>query len=255
MMLHLHAACGCSMGNVRKNNEDNFYFNGRGLEMKNEGMRGSSVGKYQLDKECCFAVFDGMGGEEYGEVASFFAMSALKEKMNELKDIVVAPREFLEETCEKMNSAVCDESNRLCSGRMGSTATMLFFVPDEVYVCNLGDSRAYRIRDNELMQISKDHVEKLPDEVVGKRKARLTQHLGVSPENMRLEPYIAKGSLHKGDIYLICSDGLTDMLSNVEIVSCLKKFGSVRRCVVRLIAQALKNGGKDNVTAIVIKVV
>lgn len=254
MLFQLHAACGCHTGRIRSGNEDNFYFNGRHLGQENNGMEGTAAAKYLLTGECCFGVFDGMGGVEFGEVASYTAVKTLKEKMALLNEHLASPRPFLEEAIRDMNLAVCAESQRLASGRMGSTAAMLMFVPDEVYVCGLGDSRVYRLRDSQLMQLSRDDVERFPPDMEVKRKPRLTQYLGVFPEDLILEPYIAKGELQKDDIYLICSDGLTDMLTNLEIYNCLKSHASVRKAAEHLISEALKNGGRDNVTVIVIKV-
>lgn len=254
MILQLHAACGSNIGKIRSNNEDNFYFNGRCLALNNQGTLGSTSNKFLLTNECCFGVFDGMGGVEYGEVASFLASEILKNKMQELEKLVISPRHFLADTCTSMNLSICQKSDMLSSGRMGTTAAILMFVPDEVYVCNLGDSRVYRLRENEFMQISRDHVEVFPPDMKTKRKPRLTQYLGIYPDEMLIEPYIAKGDLQKEDIYLICSDGLTDMLTNLEIYNCLKSHISVRKAVDHLLSDALKKGGKDNITVIVVRV-
>lgn len=254
MVFQLHAACGCNIGKIRSNNEDNFYFNGRHLTLDNQGMLGSTANKYLLTNECCFGVFDGMGGVEYGEVASFLAAEMLKEKMMGLENTVISPRRFLGDVCDSMNLSICQKSDELSSGRMGTTAAMLLFIPDEVYVCNLGDSRVYRLRENEFMQISKDHIEVFPPDMRVNRKPRLTQYLGIYPDEMLIEPYIAKGDVQKEDVYLICSDGLTDMLTNLEIYNCLKSHISVRKAVDHLISDAIKKGGKDNVTVIAIRV-
>lgn len=254
MILELNAACGSSKGYIRENNEDNFYFNGRGLALSNGGMAGTTAAKFSLTGECCFGVFDGMGGEEYGEVAAFAAVQTLKEKMAALAEYVASPRPFLEDACAAMNLAVCREAEKLGAGQIGTTAAVLMFIPDEVYVCNIGDSRIYRLRGNQLMQLSRDHVQRLPSDTQLSGKPLLTQCLGMDPAELRLEPYIAKGSLRKEDIYLICSDGLTDMLSNLEIFNCLRECGGVRQAAEQLLREALKKGGRDNITVIVIKV-
>ena len=135
---------------------------------------------------------------------------------------------------------------------MGSTIAMLMFFGDQPYVCNLGDSRIYRFRDDELMQISEDHLEPVPPG--SGRKPRLVQHLGIFEEEMRLEPYIAKGALKRGDVFLLCSDGLTDMVSPAEICLILKETRSEKRAVERLIELALEHGGRDNTTVIVCRI-
>lgn len=254
MILELNAACGCSRGKIRGNNEDNFYFNGRGMAPGSEGLAGTASAKFSLTGECCFGVFDGMGGGEWGETASFVAVQILKEKMQELLTYVSSPRPFLEAVCHTMNRAVCAEAEARNAGTMGTTAAMLMFIPDEVYVCNIGDSRVYRLRGNQLMQISRDHVERRPADMPRADKPRLTQYVGVDTQQLRLEPYIAKGDLRREDIYLICSDGLTDMMTNLDIFNCLRENGNVRQASEALIRNAIKNGGKDNITVIVIKV-
>ena len=254
MMFQLSAACGCSVGKVRKNNEDNFSLNGRSLAANNSGLKVAVTAKYLLDTEKCFAVFDGMGGEEAGEIASFTAAQTLKKSLSALQEYVQSPSAFLKQACEGMNLAVCQEMDKLPFGRMGTTAAMLYFTTDEVYSCNLGDSRIYRLRDQEFMQLSTDDSEHQPDHLLHK-KAPLTQFLGVYPDELRLVPHIAKGNLQRDDIYLICSDGLTDMLTNIEICTCLKQHASMKQGVEHLIGEALNKGGKDNVTVLLIKVI
>lgn len=248
----IEAACGCNIGRVRKNNEDNFYFSGRMLPCDNNGLRMVYTQKINSDEMPLFAVFDGMGGEEAGEVASFQAANVTDKCAEQLKKYLIPPREFLEDMCAKMNRAVCEESQKLAFGRMGSTVASMLFVNDTAYVCNLGDSRVYRLRDNELMQLSEDHTELLPPNVT--RKPRLTQHLGIFEDELRLEPHIAKGGIKKDDRYLLCSDGLTDMLSNAEICAILKDHQSVRQATAKLIDLALGHGGKDNITVILCRV-
>ena len=252
MMFQLSAACGCNIGSVRRNNEDNFYFDGRSLPEENTGLTGFIVKKTNLEKEVLFGVFDGMGGEEFGEKASFAVTEIAKEKMDRCTRYAIGPRAFLSQVCAEMNQAVCRRQQELYVTRMGTTASMLLFVPDEVYACNLGDSRIYRLRDSEFSQISVDDTERIPANV--HRKAGLTQFLGVPEDELLLEPHILKCELKRGDIFLICSDGLTDMVSNLDICMILRQHISVKQCVAHLIAQALRNGGRDNTTVIVIKI-
>ena len=252
MLFQLSAACGCNIGRVRFNNEDNFFFDGKSLTEENAGLSGYVVKKVYLEKEILFGVFDGMGGEEFGEKASFAAAECAGKTMDRCRRFAVGPRSLLLQLCAEANRSICRKRDELLVNRMGTTAAMLLFVPDEVYVCNLGDSRIYRLRDNELLQVSVDDTEKLPEGV--SRKAGLTQFLGIPEDELSLEPHIVKSELKRGDIYLICSDGLTDMLTNVEICMILREHISIRQCAQHLIAGALKNGGKDNVTAIIIRV-
>ena len=248
----IEAACGCNVGKIRQNNEDNFYFSGRIMPQVNMGLRMVYAQKMNIDDMPLFAVFDGMGGEASGEVASFVSAETMVKGAEQMKKYLLSPKPFLEQLCADMNRAVCEESSKLKFGRMGSTVASILFWGDMAYACNIGDSRIYRLRDNELLQISVDHVESLPPN--SKHKAGLMQFLGMPEDEIRLEPSISKGELKKDDKFLICSDGITDMLSNIEICAIMKERQSVKRIAEALIEQALKNGGKDNITAIVCKV-
>lgn len=252
MALHIDAACFCHMGKVRKNNEDNFFFDDRCLEAVNNGLKHPVTMSRSLRRELCIAVFDGMGGENYGELASFAAAESMKSMSRKLMDYFIPEREFLTGMCMKINNAVVAKKQEMCTEHMGTTMALLYFSHGYVYVCNLGDSRAYRLRDGEFLQITEDHVEKR-DEKLG-RKAPLTQHLGIDPEEMIIEPHIAKGELRRGDIYLICSDGLTDMLTNLEIDDILSRSYDMEECARSLVDSALEKGGRDNVTVIVCRV-
>ena len=255
MTYRIEAAAGCNKGRIRSNNEDNLFFAGKTLEQENEGLRRAVGQRFSTDSEVCFCVFDGMGGEESGEVASYTAARAMKEIFEESRDYLSSPKKTLERICMRMNEAVCNTAESLEYVRMGSTMVSLLFVMDEVYMCNIGDSRAFRLRDNEWLQLSQDHTERLPANMDEKKhKPRLTQHLGISPDELTLEPYIAKGDLRRGDQYLLCSDGLTDMLTNVEICALIKEERNTKKCVERLINLALEHGGRDNVTAILCRV-
>lgn len=251
MGFHIEAACGCKMGKIRKNNEDNFFFDGKCLEQDNEGLRNIACFDGRLKYGTSVAVFDGMGGENYGEVASFCAARAMQQTTRKLEDFFVQERKYLEKLAFALNDAVVVAEKELQTNRMGTTMVMLYFASRYVYMCNVGDSRAYRMRAGEFLQISEDHVEKRPD----RKKTPLTQHLGIDPEEMQIEPYIAKGELKKGDTYLICSDGLTDMLTNFEISDIILQCDEAAVCVEKLIDAALEHGGRDNITVIVCKIV
>ena len=152
----------------------------------------------------------------------------------------------------QINNAVIAKRKEFCTEHMGSTMVALCFSNHYVYACNLGDSRAYRLRNGELLQLSKDHVEK--NMTPQGKKAPLTQHLGIDPEEYMIEPHIAKGELKRDDQYLLCSDGLTDMLTNLEIDQIMSEAFSAEECVQNLVDAALEKGGKDNVTAIVCRI-
>ena len=248
----IEAACGCDKGKIRRNNEDNFYFDGKCLELENNGLKNPAYLDTHVKRGLCFAVFDGMGGENYGEIAAFAAAQQMQQTERSLGDFLIPEKKYLNRLSVSINEAVLQAKRVQCTDRMGTTMVALYFSGRYAYVCNVGDSRAYRLRDGEFLQISEDHIEHRPGRE--NRKAPLTQHLGIDPEDMLIEPYIAKGELKKGDTYLLCSDGLTDMLNNLEISCLLHDYPNVDECASRLIQAALEKGGRDNITVIVCRI-
>lgn len=244
--MKIFTACGCNNGRIRKNNEDNFYFDGKSLPCVHNGTSKVLSTKFKTDKMQFLAVFDGMGGEESGEVASFTAAQTAGEFLK--SKVCDNPENVLNELCDKMNMAVWTESKKLDFGSMGTTVASLLFYKDEVFCCNVGDSPVYRFRDGKLEKISLDHVEKLPAN--SRHKPRLIQYLGMPADEIRLEPYVATSESQKGDCYLICSDGITDMLTDEEIVNIITENKKVKKITEKLIDAAIEKGGRDNITAI-----
>lgn len=197
------------------------------------------------------AVFDGMGGESCGEMAAFLAAEACGEHFKTAKDgIRNDPEEFLNEICESMNQAICDYGRTNKDNSMGTTAALLAFAEDAVYSCNLGDSRIYKSDREKFYQISQDHV--LGRSLFG--KAPLTQYLGMEEENLQLEPSISRQEIKIGDRFLLCSDGITDMLSDGEIADILSRDIPVAKTVEILVDRALKKGGRDNITVVLCEI-
>ncbi len=252
MKLTIEAACGCNKGKIRSKNEDNFYFDGKCLELNNEGLRSPACYEEPIRNGLCMAIFDGMGGEHFGDVASFTAAQKMLQTERSLADFIIPEKQYLERLTQQINNAVVAAAEERGTDRMGSTLAALYFSGKNVYSCNLGDSRAYRLRSGEFLQISHDHVSTRP---MGEgKKAPLTQHLGIDPDDMLIEPYIAKGKVCPGDQYLLCSDGLTDMLTNFEICDIMLTSEDAESCADRLIYSALEHGGRDNITVIVCKI-
>ena len=252
MAFRIEAACVCNTGKVRRNNEDNFYFDGHSLPAENRGLDETLLLSSPLRRLIYLAVFDGMGGENFGELASFAAAEGMRGEEKRLRSVREPRAGLLKELCQTLNEAVVSQAKELCTHHMGSTLSILCFSRDSVAVCNLGDSRAYRLRDGVLRQISKDHVEQRPGR--SSHKAPLTQYLGVDPEDYLLEPYLAKGALAAEDQYLLCSDGLTDMLSDGEIAALMTAADSAEHCAEQLVQAALDHGGRDNVTVVVCRI-
>lgn len=245
----IQAACGCNIGNIRKNNEDNFYFLGKYLPANNNGLEHPILFEGALKRRQWFAVFDGIGGENFGEEAAFTAAKQMQESKKRLSDFFVSEREQLVQLTQKMNDAVVDLSKELRTNKLGTTVAALYLCPHDIYVCNVGDSRAYRLRKREFLQLSVDHTENRPCK--DGHKPSLNQYLGLEPDEVEIEPHITKEKLMHQDRYLLCSDGLTDMLTNHEILNIMIENGNAEACVGRLIQEALEHGGRDNITVIV----
>lgn len=253
MKITIQAACGCHTGKIRKNNEDNFFFDGKCLEKINSGLRNPAVFEDSLRTGFCTAVFDGMGGENFGELASYAAARQIQQSQRSIADFFVSEKKYLQRLTNQLHEAVLAEQKTMQTEHMGTTMVTLYFSGRYVYVCNVGDSRAYRLREGEFLQLSQDHVEKRPGRE--NTKAPLTQHLGFGGGEIELEPYIAKGEVKAGDVYLLCSDGLTDMLTNFEISDIMLTQPDPENCVRALIQAACEHGGRDNITAIVCKLI
>ncbi len=252
MPFWIEAACACNTGRIRKNNEDNFFFDGRCLEENHQGLECPLTMTKALRDDICVAIMDGMGGENFGECASFTAAECLKTSKDRLKGFLVPEERFLIETAQLINAAVVAKAKELQTSHIGSTLVMLCFTKSQVYSCNLGDSRSYMLREGVFLQLSEDHVEE--SRADKRKKPRLTQYLGIDPEEVLIEPYITRGKLRRNDQYLLCSDGLTDMLDNSEIVSIMISAKNAKESATNLIHAALEKGGKDNITAIVCRI-
>ena len=197
------------------------------------------------------AVFDGMGGESCGEVAAFLASEEFGKFYNTNKRMLRdMPEDFIEGVCKSMNQAVCRYGTDNHIQSMGSTMAMILFTPESMFACNLGDSRIYLLGDEKMRQVSMDHV--LGRNIVG--KAPLTQYLGLPEEVQMLEPSVAEIEHKEGYRYLLCSDGVTDMLSDKEIEEILSEDGKLSEIVNRLLESALQKGGRDNVTIVLCEV-
>lgn len=248
----LQAACFSHIGRRRGNNEDNFFFNGICLEEEHKSTHDPLLLERVLQEDICFGVFDGMGGESYGEQASFAAASEMQNQLGKPKRFYQAGGKYLNNLTQALNSAVFRRGQELLASRMGTTMALLYLSGSHAYACNVGDSRIYRLRDHIFAQLSQDHVSARPS--VSGGKAPLTQHLGMNPEEVQLEPYIIKDDLRKGDVYLLCSDGLTDMVDNLMLSDTLSKQTNAEACAQALLNAALDGGGRDNITAIICRI-
>ena len=244
----VEAACGCAVGRRRNNNEDNFFFLGKYLPLENNGLDQVLTGRAALEEQVCFAVFDGMGGEAYGEEAAWIAAKTLRAGVDQTEGQPVD----LEAVCQEANREICARARGRSVGLEGATAAILAFYRREAQVVNLGDSKVFLLRNGELRQLTVDHTDQallLAQGITG-RKPRLTQHLGIEPEEMVLQPAVSRIAIRPKDRFLLCTDGLTDMVETEEIRNILESQEPVEAVVGQLIGRALENGGRDNITVI-----
>lgn len=251
MRLNLEAACGSSRGKIRVRNEDNFYFNRMTRMPETEDCMPPLFSVPASAAVCC-GVFDGIGGAADGQVASCVAARSFQSDCELIENRGALSEALLKQMVEHMNDAVCIAARRDVSD-MGTTAAMLGICENAAYICNVGDSRVYRFRGGVLKQLSVDHAAAVPPFLEGKHKPALSQWIGIPPEEMQLVPHIARSTVESGDIYLLCSDGLTDMVTDDGIAALLRAGGDAGTTAQRLIDAALAGGGRDNITVIVMK--
>ena len=247
MKCEIYYAVACNKGKIRSINQDNFWYAGKYLEMANDGLETIESGK--IDAEDCpaFAVFDGMGGEQYGEAAAYVAAKTFDSLNKNMK--TADAKQFLVDSCRQMNDNITAYAKQKLADCVGTTAAIIMFGEKGVCACNMGDSKIYRYDNKNLTQISKDHVV----DIFKNKKPPLSQFLGINESEFVIEPYIAQEKYIKDGRWLICSDGLTDMVSEDEIKDILAKNEDAKACVEILLESALANGGRDNVTIILCK--
>lgn len=251
MTYQIKFAYACDMGKVRANNEDNFWCCHEQLPVENQGLAGIHTGSGTQSDMPVLAVFDGMGGESCGEMAAFLAAEELgRFHQRNKRGMKRNPEGFLRDACRKMNEAVCRYGRENGVRCMGTTLAMTAFGRQSIFACNLGDSRIYQVRNGQAARISTDHV--MGNGFFG--KAPLTQYLGVEEEHMLLEPSIVEIDYQPEDRYLLCSDGLTDMLTEQEIFDILAHGNTVEETVRELMEKTMEKGGKDNATIILCEV-
>jgi PPM family protein phosphatase len=209
---------------------------------------------------CLLAIADGMGGHAAGEVASAVAISALAALDHEPAGDLLDP---LAEAVAEANITLHEMSVADPSVEgMGTTLTAMLWQGSHVALCHIGDSRAYMLRDGELFQITRDHtlVQSLVDE------GRLTPQAAAShPQRSLLlraldgrteaDPDLSIREARFGDRYLLCSDGLSDVVTDQTLHKTLQTVTDPDDAVMQLIELAIRSGGPDNITCIVADVV
>lgn len=247
-----------NIGRVPSNNEDNFFVDGNyrsDTDAECYACSGESSSKTFIAAVC-----DGMGGESDGERASLAAVQTLKRYAD-------AGRLF---SAGNVNLLIQEANGLICSMmhenhcRMGSTFAYLQIDGQKVSITNLGDSRIYGFGKSGLKQLSVDHstvARMVQMGVLTEEEARvhpnrhqITQYLGIYPEEMVLESKVIQLD-HPEDypLFLLCSDGLTDMLLPQEIAHIMAAGMPLKEKANHLVGDALDAGGRDNITVVLVE--
>ena len=245
MKVTWEAAGATDVGRVRAHNEDSFLV---------DAQRG------------VFLVADGMGGHAAGEVASAIASEAVGAALRQGVDAGLDPDALaiaLAESFHGAHRSIVNYSLAKPETRgMGTTLTAVVVFDDGSFrLGHIGDSRCYVLREGELQQVSRDHtwVQREVDEGrltdVGARRHRLshvlTRALGADSLD---QPEISGGTLLPGDLLMLCSDGLTGMLTDRMLRRILMRDGELADRVAELVVSANERGGRDNITAVLVRV-
>jgi PPM family protein phosphatase len=228
------------VGIVRSGNEDNY------LMLADHGI---------------FIVADGMGGHAAGEVASEMAVRITSQSIGVIRGLSD------EEVGERVRSAIRSANDAIFERTlseqdkrgMGTTATVLVLMHGRYMIGQVGDSRAYLYREGQLQQLTKDHSyvqEQVDAGLLTPDQARVHPYSNVITRcvgaGIDVAPDIYFGSLEAGDVLLLASDGLTGMLEDEQLGRILDSEGGPQMWVDRMVAEANRRGGLDNITAIVI---
>ncbi len=210
-----------------------------------------------LARSPLFVVADGMGGAQAGEVASRIAVESFYGGLGDSSD----PEERLAANALAANARIHELSQRNAEhAGMGTTLTAIYVGEEEVAIAHVGDSRAYCLREGELLRLTDDHS--LVDELI--REGRLTpeeaeEHpqrsiitRALGPEEI-VEVDTRSFRARPGDVYLLCSDGLTSMVPEGRLAEILGAHGRLRDAGEALIAEANRAGGRDNITVILLR--
>ena len=257
------------VGCVRNNNEDAFGVTLLGHESaaRTRDPQSYDTGTGALERPgTLLTVADGMGGAKAGEVASGMAVSILGEEMSHRAEEGATASASLDELHDAFiravhlaNERIRDEGTSNPSRRgMGTTLTAAWLLDDRALLAHVGDSRAYLFRRGNLTQITRDQslVEKLledqvitPAEAEDMKRVRniILQALGSEED---VDVAVDRLELQAADLLVLCTDGLTTVLSNEDVEKCLRLGGGLSDTCARLIEQAEAGGGPDNITVL-----
>lgn len=235
-------AIGCTHPGLRRHNEDSYVI-------------------LELDDALLLIVADGLGGHNAGEVASNLAVKVIQETINEQYSSTDDHKKILAKAIEKANREIFDKAaaNPEYSG-MGTTVVVALVKGDKAVVANVGDSRAYFINDSGIRQVTKDHslVQSLLDmdaideeEVRGHPQKNVVLKTLGTKETVVGDFYVV--GLDDGELLMLCTDGITDTLTDSQISGIVRKDDSLGAIAGKLIEASLEEGAKDNITIVLYK--
>lgn len=251
--LHLEAYVATDVGPVREQNEDSFLV--------------------ELDFGL-FAVADGMGGHAAGEVASSIAVETVREILVDNPDpeeTMLAEQDVADQSDllrERLRYAMNQSSVRIRReierrpdyAGMGTTLVVVVIDDDQAHLAHVGDSRAYLFRDDRLIRLTRDHTVVQQEVDAGRltpELARIVPHKNILTKSVGfhgpVDPDTSTRALAPGDVFVLCSDGLTDPLEDTAIEEVCRRTHPEDLAQV-LVKEALRRGGDDNVTALVVVV-
>jgi len=248
--------------NKRTCNEDNFLCKGKFHDIGSQ--KDNSITQITAKTPDLYAVFDGMGGMNWGEIASYLSarlLAAEKEKLLYAKSDDIL--EQLDRILLKINNGIYEYSKR--KGQLGCTVALLYVTEDKIYITNVGDSKIFCVQKGKIKKLTKDHnlAQEMYDagmitkEELNHHKKRhvLTQYLGISPQEMIIEPYHYVMEACSGETtFLLCTDGVTEMLSEQKILQLIEGEKRAGKAARELVNEAESAGARDNLTAMVVKI-
>jgi len=240
--MHITCAARTDVGLIRSGNEDNYTV---------------------TPERGVFIVADGMGGHAAGEVASEMAVSGIARDLGSFKGSTLDEAVGRVTTAIRAANAAIFERTLIEHDKrgMGTTATVLVLHSNRYLIGHVGDSRAYLLRDSVFHQLTKDHSyvqEQVDAGYLTPEQARthpysnvITRCVGASGD---VVPDIFSGTCRADDVFLLASDGLTGMVEDDALGAILRTPGSPERWVERMVAEANRRGGLDNITAVIVRV-
>ena len=259
-------------GQVRPKNEDHFLIAelARTLWVKQTSLPQAPT-QYGRNRGHILLVADGMGGHKAGGVASALSVATIENfVLHILKRFSNLQASDEQAVVKDLQTALLRADARIFEEAahhpqllgMGTTLTMAFISGWKLFIMHAGDSRCYLLRGGKLRQLTTDHTVAaelarqgvIRPEDVSHHKFRhvVTSVLGGGESGVQVE--VQRADLESGDVLLLCSDGLTEMLADERIAAVLNAEGDLEQVARRLVAEANEQGGKDNITAVVARI-